>query len=190
LLSVGAILTITPLLAFLCAALGRRHRATVPRLGPAIAAGAVTFVLVGWVMPAANQAYRELVFALQSSGPLPRPGINERSIVELLGMLFTEDTQRAAFGLNIRVIFTIAVPVMLVLGLTARTLAGWRRVAGTLLPLLVLLLPVLVGLNRYGEVAWWPALFGAVLVIRGLVHEPNKEGAGGEGSDGSLVGTA
>lgn len=173
LLSVGAILTITPFLAFLCGTLGRR--ATAPRFGPAIAAGAITFVLVGWIMPAANQAYRELVFALQSSGPLPRPGINERSIVELAGMLFTEDTRRAAFGLNIRVAFVIAVPVMLVIGATARAMTGWRRVAGSVLPVLLLLSPVLIGLNRYGEVAFWPALLSAVLVTRALVRGADRE---------------
>lgn len=174
LLSVQALLTAMPFLAFLCAAAGRRHRAPVPRLGPALVAGVVMFVAIGWAMPAANQAYRESVFALQSSGPVPARGINERSIVELVGMLFTENVRKAAFGLNIRLAFVVAVPVMLVIGMIARTLTGWRRAAGSVLPMLLLLSPALVGLNRYGAVAFWPALLGAVLLTRALVRGADR----------------
>jgi hypothetical protein len=171
LVSVASILGAMPFLAFLCAALGRRQQPS-PRLGPALITGAVMFIALGWAMPLSNQAYREFTFALSSTGPLPMPGVNERSVVELIEMLFTHDAQRGAFGLNIRLIFTVAAPVMLVLGTVARTLTGWRRVAASVLPMLVLMAPALIGLNRIGEVAWWPALLGAVLVTRALAR-PN-----------------
>ncbi len=161
------IVTAMPFLAFLCAAVGRRHRAAVPQLGPALVVSAVMFVAMGWALPAANQAYREFVYALQSSVPI-LPGINERSLIELVGMLFTQDFQRAAFGLSIRLVFMVAVPAMLIAGAAARSLTGWRRAAGSMLPIPVLLLPALIGFNRYSEVAWWPALLAVILITRAL----------------------
>jgi len=166
LLSVVSLLGVMPFLVFVSAAIGRRL-SVAPRLGPALVAGAVMFLAMGWVMPATNQAFRQLVFGLQARGPIA-PGINEISIVELVEMLFTESAGQAAFGLNVRIVFVVAVPVMLVIGMTSRTLTGWRRVAGSVLPVLMLLLPILVGLNRYGAGAWWPALLAAVLLTRTL----------------------
>lgn len=174
-LSIAMVLSVMPLLAFACATIGRRTTRSAPQFGPALMAGLVTFVAFGWLMPITNQAYRELTFALASSAGAVAPGfslqrgINEHSIVELVGMAFTGDVRQAAFGINVRLVFSIAVPVMLVVGATVRSLSGWRRVAGTLLlPVLLVALPALVGLNGLSELAWWPALFAIVLTTRVL----------------------
>ena len=169
LLSVGTFLGAMPFIAFLTAALGRR-RAAAPRLGPALVLGVVMFVTMGWVMPVTNQAYREFVFGLQATGPLPR-GINELSLVELVEMLFTPNAGSAAFGLNLRLFFVIASPVMLVLGITARSLSGWRRFTSSVLPLVLFCLP-LAPLLEWPEtfLLAWPALLAAALVTRALAR--------------------
>ena len=166
--SVSSVLAFLPLVAFVSAATGRRGGAQVPRLGPAVVAGLVMFGAMGWGMPAANQAWREMMFALSGGSGAIAPGINERSIVELIGMLLGENLGRVMAGLNVRLMFMVAVPVMLVLGVTARSLQGRRRVAGSVLPVLFLLLPF-SSPSTFG-LAWWPALLGAVLVTRALAR--------------------
>jgi hypothetical protein len=168
LLSVASVLGVMPFLVFASSAIGRRL-STATRLGPALVAGVLMLVAMGWIMPAANQSFRQLVFGLHANGPIP-PGINERSMVELIAMLFTENTRQALFGLNVRIVFVVAVPVMLVIGTTTRQLRGWRRGVGSVLPVLLLLCPVAIDLNGYVAVAWWPALMAAVLVTRALVR--------------------
>ena len=176
LLSVGMVLGGMPILAFLSAGIGRRRPVPGPRLGPAIFAGAVMFVAMGWVMPATNQAYREFVFSLQSTGPLPQPGINERSAVELVKMLFTDRARQAALGLNVRLVFLVAVPLMLVIGTSARQLGGWRRFTATLLSLLVFGAPLLSDSGGFEAlVLRWPALLALVLITRTLVIGANRE---------------
>jgi hypothetical protein len=167
LLSVASVLGVMPFLVFASSAIGRRL-STATRLGPALVAGVLMLVAMGWILPAANQSFRQLVFGLHANGPIP-PGINERSLVELIAMLFTENTRQALVGLNVRIVFVVAVPVMLVIGTTTRQLRGWRRGVGSVLPVLLLLCPFAIGLNGYVAVAWWPALMAAVLITRALV---------------------
>ena len=140
------------------------------------------FGAMGWGMPAANQAWREMMFALSGGSGAIAPGINERSIVELIGMLLGENLGRVMAGLNVRLMFMVAVPVMLVLGVTARSLQGRRRVAGSVLPVLFLLLPFSSPNTIYGHVGWWPALLAAALVTRALSRAERGAGRGGRAS--------
>jgi hypothetical protein len=180
LLSVSWVLALMPLLAFAAAAIGRRTPSMAPRLGPALIASLVMLAAMGWAMPAANQAWRELVFGLSgATGAVPR-GINERSIVELIAMLSTTDSSKAAAGLNLRLLFILAVPVVLVLGVTARSLTGRWRLAATVLPLLVFAIPFVARIDSvYGHASSWLA---AVLLTRALVR-----GAQGDRNSGTAV---
>lgn len=180
--SVSSVLAFLPLVAFVSTATGRRGGAQVPRLGPALVAGLVMLGAMGWGMPAANQAWRELMFALSGGSGAISPGINERSIVELIGMLPGEKLGKVIAGLNVRLMFMVAVPVMLVLGVTARSLQGRRRVAGSVLPVLFLLLPFSSPNTIYGHVGWWPALLAAALVTRALSRAERGAGRGGRAS--------
>lgn len=163
LLSVGMVLGGMPILAFLSGAIGRRRPAPAPRLGPALVAGVLMFFALGWVLPVTNQAYREAVLAVQSNW-VPTRGINELSILELVDMLFTDRARQAVFGLNVRLVFTVAVPAMLVMGVTARQLGGWRRVTVGLLSLLVFGAPLLSNLHSFEALLlMWPALMAAGL---------------------------
>jgi len=184
--SVNWILALMPLLAFVSAASGRRT-SRAPRLGPALVAGVVMLGAMGWAMPAANQVWRELMFALNGGiGTIPR-GINERSIVELIGMLPEGNPGSVVAGLNVRMMFMVAVPVMLALGVTARSLNGRRRVAGSVLPVLLLLLPFSSPNSLYGHVGWWPALLAAALVIRALARAERDAGRGNHVSPPEVV---
>ena len=139
-----------------------------PRLGPALIATLVMVAAMGWVMPAANQAWRELVFGLSGAAGTVPPGINERSIVELVAMLSTADSSKAVAGLNLRLVFILAVPVVLVLGVTARSLTGRWRLAATVLPLLIFAIPFAARIDSlYGHASSWLA---AVLVTRAVVR--------------------
>jgi hypothetical protein len=181
--SVSWALALMPLLAFVSTATGRRTASMAPRLGPALVAGLVMFGAMGWAMPAANQAWRELVFGLSGgTGPVP-PGINERSLVELIGLLSSADSSRALSGLNLRLLFIVAVPVLLVLGLTARSLTGRWRLAATVLPLVVFAIPFLARIDTvYGHASSWVAVLAAVLVTRTLARRAERDGKESAGS--------
>ncbi len=167
--SVSWVVALLPLLAFMSAASGRQHTARIPRLGPAVVAGVVMLGAMGWAMPAANQAWRETMFALNGgTGPIAQ-GINERSMVELVGLLTSSQFSSAASALNLRLVFIVAVPVLLVLGLTARSLGGRWRLAASVLPLLVFAIPFMVRIDSpYGHASSWPALIAAVLLTRAI----------------------
>lgn len=171
LMSVSWIVALMPLLAFFSAAVGRRGASLPPRLGPAVVAGVVMLAAMGWVLPAAGQAWREILFALTGGqGAIP-PGIQERSMVELIGLLSTDAVSRAVSALNLRLVYVVAVPVLLVLGLTARSLSGRWRLAATVLPLLVFAIPFLARIDSpYGHATSWPAMFAAVLLTRAIVR--------------------
>jgi hypothetical protein len=178
LLAVATLLGAMPFVAFLSATVGRRRVSPVPRLGPALILGVLMFIGLGWLMPVTNQAYRELVFGLQSTTGTLALGINERSFNELVGLLFTRDAVPAALGLNLRIVFSVAAAVMLVLGVTARTLIGWRRFAASILPIAFVCLPLipLFGGTR-SLLLLWPALVVAALVTRTLARTNAKQEA-------------
>ena len=163
--SVVWVVAFFPMLALIAGAYGRRLTVPVPRLGPAIAIALVMFLAMGWLVPAAFQSWRELVFGLNAGrGPLPR-GLNERSIVELMPMLFSWQSARVAEVLNVRVLWMAAVPAFLAIGITVRSMAGLKRLAGTVLPLVVFFMPSIVLGGRPGNLFFmWPSLLAAVLM--------------------------
>lgn len=164
--SVAWLVALTPLLAYVSAACVRGNAPAPPRLGPALVMGAVMVLVMGWGLPAANQAYRELVFAMFTPGEALPPGIGERSLGELFGLLSTGSSARALSELHHRLFWVIAVPVMLVSGMTTRCLAGWRRAAGTVLPLVIFIVPFLAGIDSaYSRLSEWVALVAAVLAL-------------------------
>jgi hypothetical protein len=98
----------------------RRDRAKTPFLGLAAVSLAVAFVNAGWVMPAANQEFREMAFELHGGkGPLPR-GLAELTLPELFAM----DSLRKRTDLSRRLAFVAACPVLVIL---AGQLHGVRR---------------------------------------------------------------
>jgi hypothetical protein len=163
--SVAWIVSFLPLVAFISGAVGRRLTTPAVRLGPAVAIGLVMFLAMGWLVPAAFQAWREMVFALNSgTGPLP-PGWSERSLSELVPMLFSWQSARAAEALNGRLFWMTAVPVLLAIGITVRSMPGRLRLVGTVIPILLFCLPALPQFSRSSILLlMWMALFGAVLV--------------------------
>lgn len=175
-----------PLLAFMSAASGRRSASLPPRLGPSVVAGVVMLAAMGWALPAAGQAWREILFELTGGqGAIP-PGIQERSMIELVGLLTTREFTSAASALNLRLVYIVAVPLLLVLGLTARSLSGRRRVAASILPLLVFAIPFLARIDSpYGHASAWPALLAAVLITRALVRSARSEEGAAAGDTAS-----
>ena len=174
--SVSWMLGLMPLLAFASAATGRRTASVAPRLGPALVSGLVIFGAMGWAMPAANQAWRELLFGLSGGTGAVPPGINERSIIELVGLLSTAEYSSALSGLNLRLMFTAAVPVLFVLGTTARSLSGRWRLAATVLPLLIFAMPFLARIDTVsGHASSWLAVVAAVLVTRALARGAERD---------------
>lgn len=181
LLSVSWAVMLMPLLALLAGAWGRSGSTRVPLLGPPVVAGFLMLGAMGWAMPAANQAFREVVFALTDGQGTLRPGMNERSLIELVGLVFSSDYSSGLSALNLRGMFIVAVPVMLVVGTTARSLTGRRRLAATALPLLVFSVPFIVDIDSLeGFFLMWPAMFVAVFLTRSLVRGAAREsGAAG-----------
>jgi hypothetical protein len=179
LLSVSWLIGLMPLLAFLSAACAKHTGSPGPRLGPALFVGVAMLALIGWVVPAAGQAFREIVFVRSGGTGVVPPGLAELSLPELIGRLSTKRWGQAAALLNHRVLWVIAVPVLLALGTTVRTLAGWRRLAGSVLPLGVFLAPFAAGIAWPDQLyAFWGGLLTAVLIVRMLaVTATPQEGA-------------
>ena len=170
------LVALMPLLAYVSAACVRGNAPAPPRLGPPLLIGAVMVVAMGWGLPAAGQAYRELVFAMFRPGEVLPPGLRERSLGELVGFLSTGDSARALSELHHRLYWVIAVPVMLASGMTTRCLAGWRRAAGTVLPLVIFIVPFLARIDSaYSRLSEWVALLSVVVVIRVFVRATTLE---------------
>jgi hypothetical protein len=84
-----------------------------------LAASLAALVLTGWLLPVANQAYRELAFALlhpDAGGRVPARGMNELT----LGELMSNDSYQFHFRLSLA-------GAPLVLGLFSMTIATARR---------------------------------------------------------------
>ena len=174
--SVAWLVALMPLLAYVSAACVRGNALAPPRLGPAVLMGAVMVLAMGWGLPAAGQAYRELVFAMFRPGEVLPPGMGERSLRELVGLLSTGSSALALSELHHRLFWVIAVPVMLASGMTTRTFVGWRRAAGTVLPLAIFMVPFLANVDSaYSRISNWAALLAVVVVIRGFVRTATLE---------------
>lgn len=174
--SVAWLVALMPLLAYVSAACVRGNAPAPPRLGPPLLMGAVMVVAMGWGLPAANQAYRELVFAMFRPGEVLAPGLGERSLGELVGLLSTGNSARALSELHHRLFWVIAVPVMLASGMTTRSFVGWRRAAGTALPLVIFMVPFLATVDSAsGRISNWAALLAVVIVIRMCAPVPARE---------------
>jgi hypothetical protein len=178
LLSVSWMTGLMPLLVFLSAACARRTAAASPRLGPALVMGVVMVGLLVWAVPVANQAFREFTFARTGgTGGLPR-GLAELSLTELIASLRTGKVPYAWLRLTQNLIWLISVPVLLTLGAIVRGLAGWKRIAGTVLPLVMFLVPAVAGLDLQAQVfAYWAVLAAATFVMRRLVHSMDQRDA-------------
>lgn len=165
--SVAWLVALMPLLAYLSAACVRGNAPAPPRLGPALLMGVVMVLAMGWGLPAANQAHRELVFAMFRPGEVLPPAFGERSLGELVGLLSTGNWARALSELHHRLFWVFAVPAMLASGMTTRSFVGWRRAAGTVLPLALFMVPFLANIDSaYGRISNWAALLAVVVVIR------------------------
>jgi hypothetical protein len=187
LLSVSWITGLMPLLAFLSAAWAKRTGSPGPCLGPALIVAVATLALIGWVTPAAGQAFRELTL-VRSGGTLLPQGLAELSLFDLIGRLSTERWAQAAALLNSRILWVIAAPVLLALGTTVRAFAGWRRLAGSVLPLLLFVAPFAMGIRWWPNQLWafWGGLLGSALLVHWLARHPGGDDqaipAGGEAS--------
>lgn len=174
--SVAWLVALMPLLAYVSAACVRGNALAPPRLGPAVIMGVVMATVMGWGLPLANQTYRELVFAMFRPGEVLPPGIGERSLGELVGLLSTGNSARALSQLYDRLFWVIAVPVMLASGMTTRSFMGWRRAAGTVLPLVIFMMPFLANVDSaYGRISNWAALLAVAVVIRRIARAETLE---------------
>jgi hypothetical protein len=190
--SLAWVVSLLPLIAFVSMTWGHRLARPAPRLGSALALGLVMMGVMGWGLPAAFQSYRELVFALTSglAAPVagtPAPGWNERSLVELF-ILVGDGWSGALSALNLRLFFIVAVPVMLILGATARSMAGKWRLAATAFPLVTFGMPFLARVGAaYVTPALWGSLLVATLVVGVLAEKDHANRADDPGHEGPMT---
>ena len=173
--AVGATCVFMPLVAFVAGATGRRLAIPAPRLGPVLAIALVMFVTMGWLMPAASQAWRQQVFSLTGGRGALAPGLNERSLFELFPMLFTSQFTQVTQVFYSRSFFLLATPVFLAIGVTSRSMVCQRRLACSVLPIAIFVVPFLAPRSTV-LMLMWLALLGAVLVTRTLARtsEPQQ----------------